>query len=71
MTKKKTHIVACPGCKKKFNYYDKKSRPFCSDECRNLDFIDWTEGSRAIPVEDQLSDEDLEKVIESRSGDVH
>lgn len=68
---KKTLIVSCPGCKKEFNYYEKKSRPFCSIECRNLDFIDWTEGQRSIPLKDQLSEEDLEKVILSRQNDIH
>jgi endogenous inhibitor of DNA gyrase (YacG/DUF329 family) len=71
VSEKKELKVACPGCKKEFNYYDKKTRPFCSSECRDLDFIDWTEGERSIPSKDELSEEDLQKVIISRQNEIH
>lgn len=48
MSEKKKIEVKCPGCSKKFNYYDSKSRPFCCDKCKLLDMGQWLNESHVI-----------------------
>lgn len=61
---KKTLIVACPQCKKEFSYYVSESRPFCSETCKNHDFLNWTEESHRIPSKKHLSESDLQTVLQ-------
>lgn len=69
---KKNLKVNCPTCKQEFSYYEKDSRPFCSERCRNHDFIAWTEEQRAIPSREHLSEHDLEEVIKAkRENELH
>ena len=55
--------VACPGCKTKIKWStDNPHRPFCSDSCRNKDFIAWAEEDRTMAgnsVYDDLLSGDL------------
>ena len=51
-------IVDCPTCGKKVEWLDtNKSRPFCSDRCKQIDLGAWAEEkyviSGALPVEDE------------------
>ena len=71
MSEKKFLKVSCPECRTSFNYYEKETRPFCSDQCKSKDFIGWTSEDRAIVLKEQLSDEDIEKVITSRENVLH
>jgi endogenous inhibitor of DNA gyrase (YacG/DUF329 family) len=55
--------VACPTCKTKIEWTTKNPhRPFCSDQCRNKDFISWANEETVIPgnpVYDDLLSDDL------------
>jgi|TARA_R100001132_G_C3182131_1_gene38136 endogenous inhibitor of DNA gyrase (YacG/DUF329 family) len=57
--------IKCPQCGEKSEWNpDNPYRPFCSEQCKNLDFIAWAHGERHIPGDSQVSDifsEDLEK----------
>ncbi len=55
-------LCRCPGCGTQVEWSDKfPDRPFCSERCRNGDFVAWAEGERAIPgnptYDDLLSDQ--------------
>lgn len=56
-------MVACPTCKTKIVWTtDNPHRPFCSDQCRNKDFIGWANEETVIkgnPVYDDLLSDDL------------
>ena len=59
MTKPLT--VECPGCKTRVIWStDNPNRPFCSERCKNHDFIAWADEQHSIPgstdYEDSLSD---------------
>lgn len=42
-------LVPCPSCKTKTEWRtDNPHRPFCSDSCRNKDFIAWAEEDRSM-----------------------
>jgi endogenous inhibitor of DNA gyrase (YacG/DUF329 family) len=55
--------VACPTCKTQIEWTtDNPHRPFCSDQCRNKDFIAWANEEAVIegnPVYDDLLSDDL------------
>lgn len=51
--------VACPTCKKKFDYYSSTFRPFCCEKCRLIDLGQWLSESYTVPVE-KLTDEEQE-----------
>ncbi|MBB3047067.1 hypothetical protein FHR99_001303 [Litorivivens lipolytica] len=57
--------INCPQCGEKTHWNkDNPFRPFCSEQCKNLDFIAWAHEERQIPGDSQVSDvfsEDLEK----------
>ncbi len=51
--------IKCPKCGSLTNYdTSNKSRPFCSERCKNNDIVAWAEESYGIPgpsVEDNLN----------------
>lgn len=49
---KKTLIVKCPHCKAEFNYWDSKTRPFCSIRCKQIDLGNWLNESYVVPSKD-------------------
>ncbi len=55
---KKTLKVRCPICKKTFEYYDSKDRPFCSDRCRLIDLGTWLNEGYRVPVDEATEVED-------------
>lgn len=62
---KKPLIVKCPKCGAEVIWSETNPhRPFCSERCRNKDFIDWANGQQRIggdtDYDDVLSD-DLSK----------
>lgn len=63
--------VACPQCKKKFNYYESEFRPFCSEKCRLIDLGQWLSESYTVPVEKLTLEEQetLEKIIHEKNED--
>jgi endogenous inhibitor of DNA gyrase (YacG/DUF329 family) len=63
-------LVACPICKKKFNYYDSDFRPFCSEQCRLIDLGQWLNESYTVPVEKLTEDETqtLEKILDEKQN---
>lgn len=74
----KVIIVKCPQCKLEFNYYAEKTRPFCSERCRQVDLGHWFNESYSVPSEKQTDDdtetwneesEDSEKSDESEKND--
>ncbi|MFZ8932614.1 MAG: DNA gyrase inhibitor YacG [Bacteriovoracaceae bacterium] len=59
----KKKIIKCPHCKKEFNYYESKFRPFCSERCKMVDLGHWFSEEYTIPVssaeiDSQESDDD-------------
>ena len=61
--------IKCPICKKKFEYSSSKSRPFCSERCRDIDLGHWISGSYSVPSEQKLSDEDIEKLERAKKDE--
>jgi|TARA_B110000908_G_scaffold46069_1_gene56120 endogenous inhibitor of DNA gyrase (YacG/DUF329 family) len=62
MNKDTIKFVDCPGCKISTEWRtDNPHRPFCSDSCRNKDFIAWANEDNAMPgnpvYDDMLSDD--------------
>lgn len=52
--------VQCPNCKKTIIWSkDSPFRPFCSERCRLIDLGAWADGSYSIPVNEQLSEDDI------------
>jgi endogenous inhibitor of DNA gyrase (YacG/DUF329 family) len=41
-------MIACPACGKETSYEGNTNRPFCSKECKNRDFLKWTDESYKI-----------------------
>lgn len=64
--KKKEILVNCPTCSEEFSYYEKETRPFCSERCKNHDLVAWTEGQHVIPSKEPLSEQDVETIIRVR-----
>lgn len=56
--------VRCPTCKAPTPWNpDNPFRPFCSETCKNKDFIDWANEEKNIPgnsVYDDVLSDDLE-----------
>ena len=47
----------CPVCGRQENA---KSRPFCSERCKNVDLARWFKGAYAIPTREKPGDENGE-----------
>ncbi|MGK0500793.1 MAG: endogenous inhibitor of DNA gyrase (YacG/DUF329 family) [Oceanicoccus sp.] len=42
-------MVACPNCKALSKWHsDNPNRPFCSESCRNKDFIGWANEKKVM-----------------------
>jgi endogenous inhibitor of DNA gyrase (YacG/DUF329 family) len=63
--------VACPTCKKKFDYSSSEFRPFCSEKCRLIDLGQWLTEAYAVPVQKLTDDEQqtLEQLINEKNAD--
>lgn len=63
MADNKTILVPCPACKTKIEWSTgNPNRPFCSDRCRNKDFVAWANEENVMPgnsVYDDLLSDDL------------
>jgi len=63
MSEQKALTVKCPGCGIPVVWSnDNPNRPFCSERCRNKDFIAWANESQVIGGDtdyDDLLSEDL------------
>ena len=44
--------VKCPKCNSEFSYYERDTRPFCSERCKMVDLGHWFEGSYAFAGKD-------------------
>jgi uncharacterized protein len=42
-------MIACPACGKETLFENNINRPFCSKECKNRDFLNWTDETYKIP----------------------
>lgn len=55
--------VACPSCRTPVSWTEQSSfRPFCSESCKNKDFIGWANEEKRIPGSpnyDELFSEDF------------
>ena len=65
--------MKCPICKKKFELSKSKSKPFCSERCKDIDLGNWLDEGYTIPAV-ELDDEEvtaLERAIQEKykSGD--
>ena len=65
----KTITVACPRCKKKFDYYSSEFRPFCCEKCRLIDLGQWLNESYTVPVQNLTLEEaeKLEQVLHEKN----
>lgn len=65
--------VKCPECKKQFSYYDSDFRPFCSENCKNIDMGKWFTESYVVDGKDYslyLEDpEKLEEILKNENED--
>ena len=57
--------LACPGCNTSITWsVQNPNRPFCSEQCKNKDFVAWADGDNALPgrpdYEDMFSNELLD-----------
>ena len=55
-------LVQCPACKAELEWtQENPNRPFCSERCRNLDFVAWANEENIVPgnpvYDDVLSEE--------------
>jgi uncharacterized protein len=62
--------ILCPTCGKETIYEGNINRPFCSKECQNRDFLNWTDEFYKISSKnkndsfDEIeNDEDTSKII--------
>jgi uncharacterized protein len=57
-------IVQCPSCKQDVVWSEQSPfRPFCSERCKNADFIGWANEKHQLPGDvsiDDLMSEDFE-----------
>ena len=61
MSKLKPTNVACPQCKKLFEYsLNNKFRPFCCERCQLIDLGDWADEKFRIPDNKPLDPNDVE-----------
>ena len=49
--------MPCPICRKTT---DPKLRPFCSQRCADIDLGRWLTGSYALPLQEEITEEDLD-----------
>ncbi len=57
----KTIWQSCPHCQTKIRYSRTNPfRPFCSERCKNADFLGWSEEKHRIPENLPFSDLDAE-----------
>lgn len=61
----KIKIIKCPGCKKEFNYFDSKFRPFCTERCKMIDLGHWLAEDYSVAAEKPLEEEDIIKIEKS------
>ena len=61
--------VKCPTCKDKFEYTLSEFRPFCSERCKLIDLGQWLNGCYTLASNENLNEEDLEKVISEKMND--
>lgn len=55
--KRKPLTVACPGCGADVQWReDNPWRPFCSQRCKDGDFISWANEEQVIPGNSQFDD---------------
>lgn len=55
--------VNCPQCKKEFNFYSSKFRPFCCEKCKLIDMGQWLGEGYVVKGKDySLYAEDPEKL---------
>jgi len=59
---KKEIKIKCPRCEKEFKYYDSKFRPFCCEKCKMIDLGHWFQESYTVSSNEQLTDEDIDKI---------
>jgi len=55
-------LLSCPSCKAAIVWsLENSHRPFCSEQCKNKDFVAWANGDNALPgqadYEDMFSSE--------------
>ena len=59
-------IIQCPGCKAEIAWdLSNPFRPFCSEQCRNKDFVAWADETHVVPgspTYDDLLSGDLEDI---------
>tara|TARA_R100000656_G_scaffold86357_1_gene62788 strand:- start:395 stop:625 length:231 start_codon:yes stop_codon:yes gene_type:complete len=60
----KVIMIKCGSCDEEFNYYSSKYRPFCSERCKMIDLGQWLTESYAIPSQQPLTENDVNKVLE-------
>lgn len=62
-------IITCPNCGQKTEFCkENQARPFCSDRCKLIDLGEWAEGNYALDSDEPLSEEDVEKVVQTKEG---
>ncbi len=65
MSDAKPIVVKCPTCKADVIWSAQSEfRPFCSERCKNTDFISWANAEHQLPGEpllDELMSEDIER----------
>jgi endogenous inhibitor of DNA gyrase (YacG/DUF329 family) len=63
VSNKKPLLVKCPNCKAEITWSkDYDHRPFCSERCKNKDFIAWGSEEHVIsgnPIYDDLLSDDV------------
>lgn len=64
----KSKIIKCPTCKKEFNYFESKFRPFCTKRCKMIDLGHWLAEDYGIASEKTLEEEDLTKIDQSNEN---
>ncbi len=55
-------MVKCPQCGKEVEFTGNEFRPFCSERCKLLDFGAWADEKYTLPVEGEMSEEDLDRI---------
>lgn len=61
----KTFQVECPTCNKKFNYYESKFRPFCTERCRMVDLGHWLDENYKVSSNSPIDIDELEEALMS------
>jgi len=57
MSSDPARISTCPACKKRMQWStSNKSRPFCSERCRLIDFGAWANEEHRIPGKDEVDE---------------